>query len=323
MTGMEERVAKWRFSRRETRPRLVDLATDRDPWWALEPREWRHVGAAAATMLTVMTLALVWQPADTWAGTVPSVAQSVGTCHAFDTHAELNSFSDVRPPVPCAQPHQTETIAVGELTGELADSHERMSPEKRLMIVNDLCREPMRAYTGAGPRDELWGVGAVLRLPTAAEWAEGERHYRCELMPKSGDDTADLPKVSRSLQGVLDTPAGAAYRRCWTDLDAAVPCDQPHRAESVSAIAAVPAERFAGPSSGFTSAQGAAFHAWADPVCESTVSEFLGMAVDRTPYRPVARLIGDGHVLECGVAFPTDVPMRAGSLARVGTEPAK
>jgi hypothetical protein len=290
--------------------------------WVLEPREWRHVGAIAATVLTVLTLAVAWQPADTWAETVPSVAQTVGTCHAFDTDAELNSFSDVRPPVPCARPHQTETVAIGELSSELADSAERMSPEKRVMIVNDLCREPMRAYTGAGPRDELWGVGAVLRLPTADEWAAGDRHYRCELIPETGDG-AGLPTVSRSLRGVLDTSVGAAYRRCWTDLDAAVPCDRPHRAESVSAIAAVPAERFAGPPNGFSPAQVVAFHEWADPVCAATVSEFLGTAVDRTPYRPVARLIGDGQVLECGAAFPGDWPMRAGSLARTGTGPAK
>lgn len=289
----------------------------------LEPGEWRQLGAAAATVLVVATLALTWRPDDTWAGTVPSTAQTVGTCHAYDTEAELSSFSDVRPPVPCTRPHQTETVAVGELTGELRDSAERMSPEKRLMIVNDLCREPMRAHVGAGPRDEPWPLGVLLRLPTAGEWEAGQRQYRCELVPKIESSQARLPVIATSLRGILGTPAGAGYRRCWTENEAEVPCDQPHRSESVNAIAAVPAERFAGTPGELSAAQRAAFHAWADRECFATVSEFLGTAVSRTPYRPVARLTADGQVFECGVALPADWPMRVGSLARLGTEPTK
>jgi hypothetical protein len=320
----------WQREVRRLRGRLraaVDRAADHVSVWvpALEPREWRQLGAAVATVLVVATLALTWQPDDTWAGTVPSTAQTVGTCHAYDTEAELSSFSDVRPPVPCTRPHQTETVAVGELTGDL-DGAERISPEKRLMIVNDLCREPMRAYVGAGPRDEPWRLGVLLRLPTAGEWDAGERQYRCELVPKAENPpggSVRLPSVATSLRGVLDTPAGTAYRRCWTENEAEVPCDQPHRSESVNAIAAVPAERFAGTPGELSAAQHAEFHAWADRECTATVSEFLGRAVSRTPYRPVARLTADGQVFECGLALPPDWPMRTGSLARVGTEPTR
>jgi hypothetical protein len=304
----------------------VGRATDQVQAWvpALEPREWRHLGAAAATVLVVATLALTWRPDDTLAGAVPSTAQTVGTCHAYDTEAELGSFSDVRPPVPCTRPHQTETVANGELTGDLRDSAERMSPEKRLMIVNDLCREPMRAYVGAGPRDEPWRLGVLLRLPTAGEWAAGQRRYRCELVPKadsSPNGSARLPSVATSLRSILDTPAGAAYRRCWTDDGVEVPCDQPHRSESVNAIAAVPADRFAGVPSELSAAQHKVFHAWADRECAATVSEFLGRPA--TSHRPVARLTADGQVFECGVAFPPDQPMRMGSLAPGKTEPTK
>jgi hypothetical protein len=306
----------------------VDRAAKHARVWvtALEPREWRRLGAAAASVLVVTTLALTWWSDDVWSGTVPSTAQTVGTCHAYDTEAELGGFSDVRPPVPCTRPHQTETVVVGELTGDLRGGAERMSPEKRLTIVNDLCREPMRAYLGAGPRDDPWRLGVLLRLPTGEEWAAGQRQYRCEIVPKadsSPNGSMRLPSVATSLRGILDTPAGAAYRRCWTDDEAEVACDQPHRSESVNAIAAVPAERVAGTPSELSAAQRAAFHAWADRECVATVSEFLGSAVSRTPYRPVARLTADGKAFECGVALPSDQPMRTGSLAPIKAGPTK
>jgi hypothetical protein len=126
-----------------------------------------------------------------------------------------------------------------------------------------------------------------------------------------------------SLRSILDTPAGAAYRRCWTDDGAEVACDQPHRSESVNAIAAVPAERFAGTPGELSAAQHTAFHAWADRECVATVSEFLGGAVSRTPYRPVARLTSDGRVFECGLAYPPGQSMRSGSLAPITTGPTK
>ncbi|WP_199429560.1 septum formation family protein [Qaidamihabitans albus] len=261
------------------------------------------------------TLSLTWQPNATWAGAVQTIDQVVGTCHAFETAAEQYSFSDVRPAVPCNQPHQSETAAVGELTGELADREERMTPEKRLMVVNDLCRGPARKYMGAGPRDEVWGVDVMLRLPTDREWQRGLRRYRCELLPKSTTDPSRLLAVTDSMRDVFTEPAGATFRRCWTDLTTEVSCDQPHRSESVNSIAAVPEERFAGAPADFTAEQHAEFQRWAAPICRPTVSEFLRQPVAETPYRPEAHLTEDGGVIECSVALPDGQPLTSGSIA--------
>lgn len=281
---------------------------------ATSPR-WRHARAAVATVLTVATLSLTWQPNATWAGTVQTTDQAVGTCHAFETAAEQYSFSDVRPAVPCNQPHQSETAAVGELTGELADSKVRMTPEKRLMVVNDLCREPAREYIGAGPRDEVWGVDVMLRLPTEREWQRGVRRYRCELMPKSTTDSSRQLTVTDSMRDMFTEPTGATFRRCWTDLTTEVSCDKPHRSESVNSIAPVPAERFAGRPADLTAEQRAEFQRWAAPICGPTVSEFLEQPVATTPYSTEAHLTKDGRVIECSVALPDEQSLTSGSIA--------
>jgi hypothetical protein len=287
---------------------------------AIGPRRWRHIGAAAATVLTVVTLGLTWQPNDTWAGTVPSTAQAVGTCHVIETDVERISLSDVRPAVPCDQPHQAETAVVGELPRELRDSLTRMSPERRLMVTNDLCKEPVRAFVGAGPRDGLWSAKVLLRLPTENEWHNGLRQFRCEVTPLDQDQPARIVAIAESLKGILTKPTGATFRRCWTDLTTEVRCDQPHRSESVNSIAAVPDAHFAGAPAAFSTAQRDSFQAWARPVCEPTVSEFLGKAVQETPYRAEAHLTTDGHVLECGVALPDRQPMSTGSVGPASME---
>ncbi|WP_158895318.1 septum formation family protein [Amycolatopsis anabasis] len=313
-----DRVRKFWFALRRGTTRATTAS--KAAILAVGPRRWRVIGVITATALTAGVLSLTWQPDDTWAGTVPSASQVAGTCHVIEIDAERHSFSDVRPPVPCDQPHQTETAAVGELPSELRDKAHRMTPERRLMVLEKLCKEPVRNYVGAGPRDELWMVTVLLRLPTEREWDEGARQYRCELALTDVKNPEVLRSLTESLRGILKQSAGAKFRRCWTDLVTEVTCDQPHRSESVNSIAAVPADRIAGPPAGFSAVQRDAFHAWADPICQQTVSEFLGRPVHETPYRPEAHLSKDGRVIECSVAFPAAQPMTSGSVERVRKE---
>jgi hypothetical protein len=281
-----------------------------------EPRQWRAVGAGAATVLTVAVLGLTWQPNDTWAGTVPSGRQTVGTCHVLRTQSEVDSFSDVRPPVPCAQPHQSETVLTGTLTGAL-DTPDRMTPERRLMVMGQLCQDDrIRQYLGASARDELYAVNLVLRLPTQDEWDQGDRQYRCELVAYDPARPQRLPAWTGSLHNVFHGQDSAQLRHCWRDFVTSVPCDQPHRSESVWGIANTPQwiVNF-GPPSQFNPAQFQQFQQWSAQTCQATVTEFLGRPIQRTPYHIEGHLSSDARVLWCAVATQDDQPPTTGTIA--------
>lgn len=282
-----------------------------------DARAKRNIGAAVATVLTVATLSLVWYPGDTWAGTVPSSAQSVGSCHVLQIRSEKLNFSDVRPPVPCTAPHQAETILTGELEGELAAADTRMSPERRLMVMPELCPESaVREYLGAGARDEAYGLGVLLRLPTAHEWEHGIRQYRCELVVEDPEDPLRIPTITGSLRDIMTTPESSRFRRCWTGFVEETTCDRPHRSESVSSIANAPDWVTAfGPPEQFTAEQYRQFQRWASKTCDATVKEFLGAPVQRTRYHARGHLTPDAGVLRCSVASPADQAPTTGSLA--------
>lgn len=282
-----------------------------------DARAKRDIGTAVATVLTVATLSLVWYPDDTWAGTVPSSAQSVGSCHVLEIRSEKLSFSDVRPPVPCSARHQAETVLTGELEGELAAADTRMSPEKRLMVMPELCPESaVREYVGAGPRDEPYGLGVLLRLPTAREWEQGARQYRCELVVEDPEDPLSMPAIAGSLRDIMTRPESPRFRRCWTGFVEETTCDRPHRSESVSSIANTPdwVAAFGAPEQ-FTAEQYRQFQRWATETCDATVEEFLGAPVQHTRYRALGHLTPDARVLRCSVASPADQAPTTGSLA--------
>jgi hypothetical protein len=273
------------------------------------------IGAVGGSVLTLVVLAQTWHADDRWTGAVPTAEHVVGSCHAFRTDTERYALSDVSPTVPCDRPHQTEVVAVRELTGLFAARGERLSPEERLRFNNELCDDlDVRGYLGAGPRDDYRFVDVVLRLPTEDEWRRGVRSYRCELTAED-EDPANLPEANESLRDVLTRPSGDRFRRCWSDMDALVPCTRPHRSESVNATVPLPPDRFAGQAPDLTEQQRAAVAAVAAPLCEPFVSEFLDRPLGATPYRPVVHPTEDGHAVECGVGLPGQSSV-TGSLAR-------
>lgn len=276
----------------------------------------RLIGAVSGTLVAAAPLLMVWDVEDTWSNAVASAEQVVGSCHAFATVSEWHALSDVRPSVPCEGPHQTEVVAVRELTGPFAARPTRMSAEERLRYVNELCGNlDVRGYLGAGARDDYGYISVVLRLPTDLEWRRGVRHYRCELVADP-EVSGGLPVSNESLRDVLSRPSGDRFRRCWTDNDVPVRCSVPHRSESVNKIVSVPLDRFLGPATAMDEQHRKIFDDWARPLCEAAVGEFLGRAARHSPYHAVAHLAEDGRSFACAVGLPTGEPQRSGTIAR-------
>ncbi|GLX95994.1 septum formation family protein [Herbidospora sp. NBRC 101105] len=166
------------------------------------------------------------------ATTHPSAAMPVGSCHVMSQPEELYALSDVRPPVPCTQPHQTETYLVTRLSGPMADTPIRPPHELLVPMVTAGCDyRPIRPYLAAGPHDAQWGVSVWGKVPTPDEWAAGDRTLRCDLLVPTTHPNGG-PVLTAPLRGIMNRPESAAIRRCNLD-GRDVQCSLPHEWEWV------------------------------------------------------------------------------------------
>lgn len=163
---------------------------------------------------------------------VPTAAQRPGTCHlAEDPNELIAMLSDTAPPVPCSQPHQTETMWMSRVTGPLAASKTRPNGELLNQTISGQCYDydSVRAYLGAQPDDTTWGILSWARFPTAAEWARGDRTLVCQGSAQT--DTPVGPTIDFSLAGVMATGHSAMFRLCRTAAGGDVTCDRSHTKE--------------------------------------------------------------------------------------------
>lgn len=199
---------------------------------------------------------------------VPTVRQVVGTCHTFRTQHEMVQPSDIAPPVPCDQPHRSETFQLLAIDGPAPK--QRPEPEQLQEYVRDSCSsEALRQYLGAGPRDSV-AVSVWTRFPTREEWAGGVRIIRCEVVPPIRD-TKVGPLVAFSARDVLKGAESAAVRNCELN-GAVVTCDQLHDREEVNAW--LDLEEGPYPDDVQAAAAG---------VCRPYVEEFLGRGMKDAP----------------------------------------
>ncbi len=190
------------------------------------------LGAAACTVLVPLTASLAFGPVPPEA--MPTRAATPGTYHvAVDPNELAATISDTAPPVPCDRPHQTETVWIHQIDGPLAREVERPNPELLGATLDARCNDytRLRAYLGAEPNDNHWGLSMFIKVPTRAEWAEGDRTLRCEAVAAGSE--SGRPVMKESISGILRRTASARYRLCWS-AGAAVTCDQAHDAEALS-----------------------------------------------------------------------------------------
>jgi hypothetical protein len=214
-----------------------------------------------------------------FAGTIPSILMRPGWCHRMVEAAELSAPSDVAPPVPCASPHEAETLALVDLPSVLARLRDR--PDGAGRLANDACAVPvnrrLRAYLGADDFDRHWGIDVWLKVPTRTEWAHGLRLGRCDLVLGRAGRPA-TPELTHRLRGALRRTDSAAIRHCRAGRQH-LTCDQPHTAEEVG---------------GWTGILGAAYPGFAtagrllDEQCWRNAEVYTGGAVDGLAVRPMA-----------------------------------
>lgn len=200
---------------------------------------------------------------------------TVGSCHRLDQFVETDPMyaSDTSPPVPCGEPHQSETYADVAITGAVARQAERPSPLWLESSLRGACSAARMAdFLGAEPPDITRDIIVLQIIPSVSEWRAGVRRVRCDAL--IGPRTMEtLATISQSLRDIVRSPA-ARFRQCrlgYTE----VPCDGLHTAELV-----YPAVKF---SAVELTRDGNYLLGKVKNVCRQEAAAYVGAPLDRRP----------------------------------------
>lgn len=179
-----------------------------------------------------------------------TAADVPGTCHNDQDYFEVELTSaELTPPVPCTRPHTSEVLWTVQLTGIVAEQHNRPTPEMLAPQFRRLCQQPQRlaAYVGENPRGFLYNLSLDIRYPSAPEWRAGVRTARCIAGPFYHTTFATRPTFNFPLAGSWTREQSAVIRLCATIANKFVPCDQPHTQEVLEPVDPFPATQIAVP----------------------------------------------------------------------------
>jgi hypothetical protein len=212
--------------------------------------------AAAVALVTVVAAACTAgqppvRPSTTTTGQqseLPSPPPQVGQCRGLITREIILAPTDPRVPIPCDQPHGSETVFVADLPPKVAALSHRDAT--RLSVdfpgVSDAieaCDVAFEDYVGVvriSPDSVLESnLDWAFYIPTFDDWAKGARWMRCDAVTVPLNGVVTRGSTER-LHGVLDRdPLPPAWRSCYRDapapprlvFDFPASCDQPHAAE--------------------------------------------------------------------------------------------
>ncbi len=156
---------------------------------------------------------------------------------------EYDATSEPSPPVPCTEPHTTQTFLVTTFPPPLANQETRPNQQQLKAVGNRLCTtESLRKFLSATDRDGTTGLAVSSYFPSPDDWAAGSRAVRCDVA--IAHDAGGPQKISLDLKGVLAGTESAALRLCYrqelrdgvlSEDGVDVPCSEPHTAEDISA----------------------------------------------------------------------------------------
>lgn len=172
--------------------------------------------------------------------TEPPASPEVGACYRLRFRSALAPTSQARPR-PCAQPHTSQTYAVGALD-TVVDGHLLAVDARRVQQdVADTCPEELAGFVGGSEDDlRLSMIRPVWFTPTVEESDAGADWYRCDVVVVEG--AASLVERTGTLEGALDRPADAeAVAMCGTaapDADdfTRVPCGAEHSWRALAVV---------------------------------------------------------------------------------------
>ncbi len=186
---------------------------------------------AVATLLTACSAPL--QPRTAADRATPP---KLGACYAL-TPEDAEAASSGAEPVPCSEPHTSETFAIGTLpdaTGKVYDSSAHGK------AVYGICEKAFEKFLGV---DESLALRIQLSWvwfrPSPRGWDDGARWYRCDLVggPSDAAQYAALPTTAK---GLFNARPPEQWLRCAQGPSVLksrkVPCSEKHDWRAVTTI---------------------------------------------------------------------------------------
>jgi hypothetical protein len=170
----------------------------------------------------------------------PPPAPEKGACYRLGFKDALAPTND-RAPRPCAQPHTSETYAVGTLDTRVEGHLVAVDSERVQAQVAAACPAELSPFLGGDLDDlRLSMLRPVWFTPTVEESDAGADWYRCDAVVVDG--RRSLAPLEGSLAGVLDRTQGRdAYAMCATAAPDAddfirVPCSEEHTWRAIDVV---------------------------------------------------------------------------------------
>jgi hypothetical protein len=173
-----------------------------------------------------------------------------GTCHTdLDIFEVELTSAELTPAVPCTGPHTSEVVWTVQLTGVVADQHDRPTPEMLSGAYKTLCRYSRVAkYVGKTPNGFLYNLRVDIRYPSAPEWRAGLRTARCIAGPFYHLGATTRAMINFPLRNSWRTEASAAIRLCANGRTDYLPCDRAHTEEVLEPVNPFPKSQRSFPS---------------------------------------------------------------------------
>lgn len=145
-------------------------------------------------------------------GGTSSDVPTVGQCRAL-TDATVPKASDSTPAIACSQTHTAKTYYVGRFQGSTMNS----------TYAGEICAEHLPAGLGLTQKQAALTAYQVLFFgPTKAQWAAGQRWFRCDVGLLAGTHVLPLPS------DLTPTPLPDSLAACLDQQGQTTPCNRSH-----------------------------------------------------------------------------------------------
>ena len=170
----------------------------------------------------------------------PPAGPAAGKCYALPFDAAVAPTSE-KDPIDCAQPHTSETVAVGTVNA-IVDGHLLAIDSAHVQAqVATACPEQLNKYLGGSIKNlRLSMIRPVWFTPTVKESDAGAAWYRCDAVLLGGSEK--LTETTGSIRGALKgEDIAKRYAMCGTAAPDAkdfqrVPCSARHSWRAIDVV---------------------------------------------------------------------------------------
>jgi hypothetical protein len=145
----------------------------------------------------------------------PPAGPKAGACYPLPFETAVAPTSEIEA-VPCAEPHTSETVAVGTFDALVAGHLVAVDSTRVQAQVAEACPRALTTYVGGNLESlRLSMIRPVWFTPTVEDSDAGAEWYRCDAVLLAG--TSRLAELTTSLKGALATAKSRKrYAMCGT-----------------------------------------------------------------------------------------------------------